>query len=169
MTQLFNNNNNNPNIYNDIQQTVNQLKSNLNNEINQMSYHPALSNNISKTASDQSNKLKKMRPMTIKQRILDSYKKNDKENEKNKTKNIKNANYIQNTKNLMRELRDSFVVTYQGKTNFDIFIESVKPKYPKNSSLPFIKLKIIDILNKFKKLSLFGLKNKNSKYGNKRI
>ena len=108
---------------------------------------------------NQSNKLKKMRPMTIKQRILDSYKKNDKENEKNKTKNIKNANYIQNTKNLMRELRDSFVVTYQGKTNFDIFIESVKPKYPKNSSLPFIKLKIIDILNQFKKLSLFGLKN----------
>ena len=50
-------------------------------------------------------------------------------------------------------------MTNQGKTNFEIFIESVTPKYSKNSNFPFLKLKIIDIFNKFRKLSLFGLKN----------
>ena len=108
---------------------------------------------------NQNNHLKKMHPMTIKQRIIDSYKKKDKESEKNKARNNKNINDKQNIKNLMRDLRDTFVVRYQGKTNFEIFMESITPKYNKNSNFPFIKFKIIDILNKFKKLSLFGLKN----------
>jgi len=59
----------------------------------------------------------------------------------------------------MRDLRDTFVVTNQGKTNFEIFMESVTPKYDKNSNFLFLKLKIIDIFNQFRKLSLFGLKN----------
>ena len=109
---------------------------------------------------NQNNPYRKMHPMTIKQRIIDSYKKKDKESDKNNARNIKNINDKgQNAKNLMRELRDTFVVTNQGKTNFEIFIESVTPKYPKYSSFPFLKFKLIDIFNKFKKLSLFGLKN----------
>ena len=108
--------------------------------------------------TDISSNGRKMHPMTIKQRIIDSYKK-DKEDDKNKARNAKNVNDKQNAKNLMRELRDTFVMTNQGKTNFEIFIESVTPKYTKNSNFPFLKLKIIDIFNKFKKLSLFGLKN----------
>ena len=108
---------------------------------------------------NQNNHFKKMHPMTIKQRIIDSYKKKDKENEKNKTRNVKNINEKQNIKNLMRDLRDTFVVTNQGKTNFEIFMESVTPKYNKNNNFPFVKYKIMDIFNQFRKLSLFGLKN----------
>ena len=89
--------------------------------------------------------------MTIKQRIIDSYKKKDKENDKNVIRNNKNINDKQSLKNLRRELRDTFVVTNQGKTNFEIFIESVTPKYTKNSNFPFLKLRIMDIFNKFKK------------------
>ena len=108
---------------------------------------------------NQNNNFTKLNPMTIKQRIIDSYKKKDKENDKNNLRNNKNINDKQSLKNLRRELRDTFVVTNQGKTNFEIFIESVTPKYTKNSNFPFLKLKIMDIFNKFKKLSLFGLKN----------
>jgi len=41
---------------------------------------------------NQNNHFKKMHPMTIKQRIIDSYKKKDKENEKNKARSVKNIN-----------------------------------------------------------------------------
>ena len=102
---------------------------------------------------------KKMHPMTIKQRIIDFNKKKDKENDKNKARNAKIINDKQSIKNLMRDLRDTFVVTNQGKTNFEIFMEAVTPKYNNNSNFPFIKLKIMDIFNQFRKLSLFGLKN----------
>ena len=108
------------------------------------------------STGNQNNIYKKLHPMTIKQRIIDSYKKKDKENVKNNKNNI---DIIQNTKNLKRELRDTFVVTNQGKTNFEIFIESVTPKYLKNCNFPFLKLKLMDIFNKFRKPSLFGLKN----------
>ena len=108
---------------------------------------------------NQNNHFTKLNPMTIKQRIIDSYKKKDKENDKNVIRNNKNINDKQSLKNLRRELRDTFVVTNQGKTNFEIFMESVTPKYTKNSNFPFLKLRIMDIFNKFKKLSLFGLKN----------
>ena len=108
----------------------------------------------------QNNHLRKLNPMTIKQRIIDSYKKQDKENDKNNImNNINKIDSRQMAKNLRRELRDTFVVTNQGKTNFEIFIESVTPKFTKNNNFPFLKLKLIDIFNKFKKLSLFGLKN----------
>ena len=66
---------------------------------------------------------------------------------------------IQNNKNIFRELRDSFVLANQGKTNFEIFLESVSPLYKRNTDFPFLKIKLIDIFNKFKKVSLFGLKN----------
>ena len=109
---------------------------------------------------NQNNHFVKMHPMTIKQRIIDSYKIKDKENDNINSRNNKNINDKgQNEKNLMRELRDTFVVTNQGKTNFEIFIESVTPKFTKNNNYPFLKLKLIDIFNKFKKPSLFGLKN----------
>ena len=111
-------------------------------------------------SGNQNNHLRKLNPTTIKQRIIDSYKKQDKDNNKNNIRN--NLNKIdsrQIAKNLRRELRDNFVVTNQGKTNFEIFIESVTPKFAKNNNFPFLKLKIIDIFNNFKKLSLFGLKN----------
>ena len=110
------------------------------------------------SSGNQNNQFKKMKIMTIKQRIIDSFKKQEKENDKKNNRINKNDNG-QNAKNLMRELRDTFVLTNQGKTNFEIFIESVTPKYLKNSDFPFLKLKIIDIFYKFKKISLFGLKN----------
>ena len=50
MTQLFNtssNMNSNPNIYTEIQMSLNQLKNSLNNEISQLSSIPGLSNNTS--------------------------------------------------------------------------------------------------------------------------
>ena len=98
MTQLFNNTNNNPNIYNDIQQTVNQLKSNLNNEINQMSYHPALSTNsnstFSKTASDQSQENKEL-PKICSNESKES-KESNKENKNNLNENDKSDKYVQN-------------------------------------------------------------------------
>ena len=112
------------------------------------------------SSGNQNNVLRKLSPMTIKQRIIDSYKKKDKENDKNNIRNNKNIiDKGQIAKNLRRELRDTFVVTNQGKTNFEIFIESVTPKYTKKGNFPFLKFKIVDIFNKFKKLSLFGLKN----------
>ena len=72
--------------------------------------------------------------MTIKQRIIDSFNKQEKENDKKNNRINKNDNG-QNAKNLMRELRDTFVLTNQGKTNFEIFIESVTPKYLKNQKI----------------------------------
>ena len=99
---------------------------------------------------------RKMPPITIRQRILES---NNKNNKDKKVRNKDNLDNFQNYKNIFRELRDSFVLANQGKTNFDIFLESVSPLYNKNVDTPFLKLKVIDIFNKFKKVSLFGLKN----------
>ena len=64
-----------------------------------------------------------------------------------------------NNKNLSRELRDSFVMANQGKTNLEIFMESISPLYKNNIDCPFLKLKLMDIFNKFKDISLLGLKN----------
>ena len=105
----------------------------------------------------------KIFPMTIKQRILESYKKNNKDMKDKKKQDGNDNGY--NNKNILRELRDSFVVANQGKTNLEIFLESVSPLYEKNADIPFLKLKIIDIFNKFKQISLFGLKNIYCFYG----
>ena len=105
---------------------------------------------------NQNSNVQKMPPTTIKQRIIESIHKNNKEKKDNNKDIIDN---IQNNKNILRDLRDSFVLAKQGKTNFEIFLESVSPLYNKNVDIPFLKLKLIDIFNKFKKVSLFGLKN----------
>ena len=99
---------------------------------------------------------RKIVPNTIKQRIIESKKKSNKEN-KDKTKDINDNN--QNNKNVFRELRDSFILANQEKTNLEIFLESVSPLYKKNIDFPFLKFKLIDIFEKFRKVSLFGLKN----------
>ena len=102
------------------------------------------------------NHYRKMPPLTIKQRIIESYNKNNKDI-KDKKKDINDSK--QNNKNVMRELRDSFILANQEKTNFEIFLESVSPLYKRNTDFPFLKIKLIDIFNKFRKVSLFGLKN----------
>ena len=102
------------------------------------------------------NHYRKMPPLTIKQRIIDSYNKNNKDI-KDKKKDLNDTK--QNNKNVMRELRDSFILANQEKTNFEIFLESVSPLYKRNTNFPFLKIKLIDIFNKFRKVSLFGLKN----------
>ena len=102
------------------------------------------------------NHFRKMPPLTIKQRIIESYNKKNKDIKDKKKDIIDNK---QNNKNLMRELRDSFILANQEKTNFEIFLESVSPLYKRNTNLPFLKIKLIDIFNKFRKISLFGLKN----------
>ena len=107
--------------------------------------------------SSNGNQHRKIFPMTIKQRILESYKTNNKDL-KDKNKQDGNDNGY-NNKNILRELRDSFIMANQGKTNLEIFLESVSPLYKKNTDVPFLKLKIIDIFNKFRQISLFGLKN----------
>ena len=107
--------------------------------------------------SSNGNQHRKIFPMTIKQRILESYKTNNKDM-KDKSKQDGNDNGY-NNKNILRELRDSFIMANQGKTNLEIFLESVSPLYKKKTDVPFLKLKIIDIFNKFKPISLFGLKN----------
>ena len=111
---------------------------------------------ISSNGNHHNNNHRKMPPITIKQRILES---NNKNNKDKKDRNKDNMDNIQNNKNIFRELRDSFVLANQGKTNFEIFLESVSPLYNKNVDISFLKLKLIDIFNKFKKVSLFGLKN----------
>ena len=111
---------------------------------------------ISSNGNHHHNLHKKMKPMTIKQRIDESYKKRNKElKEKNKEK-IDNC---QNNKNTLREIRDAFILANQEKTNLEIFLESVSPLFKKNTDIPFLNLKLMDIFNKFRKISLFGLKN----------
>ena len=95
--------------------------------------------------------------MTIKQRILESYSKKTKDSKDISKKDGNDNSY--NNKNILRELRDSYVMANQNKTNLEIFLESVSPLYNKNSNIPFLKLKLIDIFNKFRDISLFGLKN----------
>ena len=98
----------------------------------------------------------KIQPMTIKQKIEESYKKKNKDiKEKNKEK----TDNSQNNKNTFREVRDAFILENQEKTNLEIFLESVSPLYRKNTDISFLNLKLMDIFNKFKKVSLFGLKN----------
>ena len=98
----------------------------------------------------------KMPPVTIKQRILESKKNNNKE-KKDKLKEINDIK--QNHTNILRELRDSFILSNREKTNLEIFLESVSPLYKKNTDFPFLKFKLMDIFEKFRKVSLFGLKN----------
>lgn len=91
----------------------------------------------------------KMNPLTIKQIILEP-------NEKKIENNYISKNFNRCKKKVFR---DSFVITNQGKSNFEIFIQSVSPLYKRNINFPFLKFKIMEIFNKFKRISLFGLKN----------
>ena len=52
MTQLFTSPPNNPNMYNDIQMTINQLKNNINTEITQISSFPGISNDSNETKNN---------------------------------------------------------------------------------------------------------------------
>lgn len=101
---------------------------------------------------NQYNQQRKMKPMTIIRRI-------ELDKKKDKNKKIEKKESETNNKNLTRELRDSFVMANQGKTNLEIFMESISPLYKNNIDCPFLKLKLMDIFNKFKEISLLGLKN----------
>lgn len=128
------------------------LQQNLTPEIQQYSLNET---DISSNGNPHSQYIQ-LHPMTIKQRIIESYNKNNLDN-KDKNKDIIDSK--QNNKNLLRELRDSFILVNQEKTNFEIFLESASPLYKKNSDFSFLKIKIMDIFNNFKKISLLGLKN----------
>ena len=101
---------------------------------------------------NQYNQQRKMKPMTIIKRI-------ELDKKKDKNKKIEKKESESNNKNLSRELRDSFVMANQGKTNLEIFMETISPLYKNNIDCPFLKLKLLDIFNKFKEISLLGLKN----------
>ena len=105
---------------------------------------------------NQFNQQRKMKPMTIIKRIELDKKKDSKNKKIEKIEKIENET---NNKNLSRELRDSFVMANQGRTNLEIFMESISPLYKNNIDCPFLKLKLMDIFNKFKDISLLGLKN----------
>jgi hypothetical protein len=155
----------NSKLYNSSQKTPNIKKKhgeepisllNLQESVSQQSIEK-LQNSLNETDissnGNQYNQQRKMKPMTIMKRIeLD--KKKDLKNKKIEKKESK-SNY----KNLSRELRDSFVMANQGKTNLEIFMESISPLYKNNIDCPFLKLKLLDIFNKFKEISLLGLKN----------
>ena len=124
--------------------------SNIENQFNSLN-----ETDISSNANPNSQYIK-MHPKTIKQRIIDSYNKN---NLDNKDKNNDIIDSRQNNQNVLRELRDSFILANQKKTNFEIFLESASPLYKKNSEFPFLQIKLMDIFNRFKKACLLGLKN----------
>ena len=52
MTQLFVSPSNNPNMYNDIQTSINQLKNNINTEITQISSFPGITNESTDTKNN---------------------------------------------------------------------------------------------------------------------
>ena len=172
-SDTFNNNNelfenlmhkNNNNLFNRIQKTPSIHKKNGEENISFLNLQQYMSPSIEKQRnslnetdiSSTGNHFRKMPPITIKQRIIES---NNKTNIDKKDIYKEAIDNFQNNKNILRELRDSFVLAKQGKTNFEIFLESVSPLYNRNVDIPFLKIKLIDIFNKFKKVSLFGLKN----------
>lgn len=149
-------------LYNSSQKTPNIRKKhgeepisflNLQESISQQSLEKQ-QNSLNETDISSNDHQKKMKPMTIIKRI-----ELDKKKKEAKNKKIEKKETETNNKNLSRELRDSFVMANQGKTNLEIFMESVSPLYKNNIDCPFIKLKLMDIFNKFKVISLLGLKN----------
>ena len=106
-----------------------------------------------------------MTPMiqTIHERILDWEKKytnvnniNDiNNNEKNELSNINSCNPQQNLINMKKLILNCF----EGKTNLDIFINSITPFIQKENIENYFQLKLMNHFNYFKYISLFQLKN----------
>ena len=165
--ELFDNLMDNNKFYNSNLQTPNAPKKNIDPTISFFNLQESLSqqsvenqNSLNDTDissnGNQYSKNKKIQPMTIMQRI-ESFRNKNKDL---KDKRIKEGNETgKKKKNIMRELRDSYVMANQGKTNLEIFLESVTPLYKNNIDFPFLKIRLIDIFNKFKNFSLFGLNN----------
>ena len=87
-------------------------------------------------------------------------------NNMNKINNINRMDF--NNNNLKKEneevkekqrIKNLFIIENQNKTNLDIFLKSVTPIYKKDFEINFLKLKIKDFFNNFKKISLYGLRN----------
>jgi hypothetical protein len=106
-----------------------------------------------------------MTPMiqTIHKRILDWENKNTNvnnindinNNEKNEFSNIN----INNPQTNLINMKKIFLNYYEGKTNLDIFINSITPFIQKENFENYFQLKLINFFNCFKYISLFQLKN----------
>ena len=90
----------------------------------------------------------------------------------NNMNSINNINKMNNNFKLENEekkerqrIKTMFIMENQNKTNLEIFLKSVTPIYKKDIEINFLKLKIKDFFNNFKKISLHGLKNTYYSYG----
>ena len=90
----------------------------------------------------------------------------------NNYNNLNNINKINNNfkheneeKKESQRIKNMFIMENQNKTNLEIFLKSVTPIYKKDIEINFLKLKITDFFNNFKKISLHGLKNTYYSFG----
>ena len=101
-----------------------------------------------------------LNPLTIRRRI-EQLNKND--NSDNINTNHKKMNVELSGEKLVNveqnSIKNVFILENQNKTNFDLFLKSVTPLYNSKIEKSFLKLKILNILENFKKTSLQGLKN----------
>ena len=83
--------------------------------------------------------------------------------------NKSNFNKINNLKNEKEEtkqrIKNMFIIENQNMTNLDIFLKSVTPLYKKDIEIDFLKLKIKDVFENLKLISLHGLENTYYNYG----
>ena len=100
-------------------------------------------------------------PLTIRRRI-------DQLNKNNNANNINNAKdknmYVELSgekliKVEQNNIKNLFIIENQNKTNFDVFLKSVTPLFNSKIETSFLKLKLLKILENFKKTSIQGLKN----------
>ena len=92
-------------------------------------------------------------------------------NNMNKKNNINRIDYNNNLKYENEEMKEKqriknmFIIENQNKTNLDIFLKSVTPLYKKEIEMDFLKLKIKNVFDNLKIVSLHGLKNTYYNFG----
>ena len=64
-----------------------------------------------------------------------------------------------------QRIKNMFIIENQNKTNLDIFLKSVTPLYKKEIEMDFLKLKIKNVFDNLKIVSLHGLKNTYYNFG----
>jgi hypothetical protein len=69
-----------------------------------------------------------------------------------------NNNNINCQKNEKQKIKNSFIIENQNKTNLDLFLKAVTPLYKISKEYDFSKLKIQNIFDNLKLISLLGLK-----------
>ena len=103
-----------------------------------------------------------MTPMiqTIHKRILDWEKNNSMNNDANNNKN--DFSRLNNPHNTLINMKNIFLNYYEGKTNLDIFINSITPIIQTQN---YLKMNLISFFKCYKYISLFQLKNTYYLYG----